>query len=69
MDIGTKRNSPTKKGWNVNNYEFTAVMKWLKELNITTVGQIADLHERYKFKDVGHFINYLNACHVFGEII
>lgn len=53
----------------MNNYEFTAVMKWLKELNITTVGQIADLHERYKFKDVRHFINYLNACHVLGEII
>lgn len=62
-------NFPTKRGWSVNNYEFTAVMNWLKELNITTVGQIADLHERYKFKDVGHFINYLNACHVLGEII
>lgn len=62
-------NFPTKKEWNMNNYEFTAVMNWLKELNITTVGQIADLYERYKFKDVGHFINYLNACHVLGEII
>lgn len=49
--------------------EVMCLTRWAHELGIKTVGELADIKKRYAFKDNSHFINYVNACFVFGYII